>query len=245
VTRAVSERRIFAALEFVDALTQARVRSPLRVDCEDARLVQQSSGLWVVLEVGPALSPELRRHADSFDAMPSTPGAMTERIRVRVADPNAGYLSTEADVPLPRSRDSAAADSIMKTQQILLWRSPAAGMHSGWTVADVRVTAASDVPLVGARVDLDSRSGPVTSLTDANGEAVLALVDQPLFDPLRAEELRRTATLQLRVWHDPDRTNALRDVDAELKRLGALSPVLEQPVNLPTGRRSTVRLAIP
>jgi hypothetical protein len=245
VIRSRTDQRIFAALEFVDAFTNARIREPLDVRSDDATITRQPSGRYVVAALGPLLTAALREHADHFESVPAAPAAGSESIDVRARDRSRRYRESTFRIDLPRRGDPAAADSVMQAVRLPLLPTSAAPMQPNWTTAYVAARASDGVtPLAGARVALDTGTSVVEGLTDAAGQVVLALVGQPLFS-LVGGNLRRTLAVTLSVRHDPDRAHTLPDTRAELARLAALAPLREQQAVLPTGQASSATLTAP
>lgn len=209
------DRRVLGAVQFVDATTGAAIDRALRVETE-AKVYRQRSGLLVIAD-----APGLHDYTLEFQEPPALPAVGSLPITLAISDPDHQYQATTVAVPLPRNPDPVAADSVLKPQVIKLWRTGAAPVSPSWTVYQVTLVATgTETPIVGALVTLEAASHTVQALTDATGQATLALVGQPLFTLDAAAKLTRSLAAQIKVRLNKPPA-ALVDVEAEIARLAA------------------------
>lgn len=208
------DRRVLGAVQFVDATTGATIDRALSVETE-ARVYRNRSGLLVIAD-----APGLHEHTLEFQSPPALPAVGSLPVLLRVSDPARQYQATTVAVPLPRSPDPNAANSVLKALQIKLWRTGAAPVSPSWTVYQATLLATgTETPIIGALVSLQAAGQTVQALTDATGQVTLALVGQPLFT-LAGGNLTRSLAGQITVQRDVA-ANALADVEAEIARLAA------------------------
>jgi hypothetical protein len=209
------ERRVLGAVQFVDATTGAAIGRALRVE-SDARVYRQRSGLLVVAD-----APGLHEHTLTFAAPPAAPAPGSVPVELHISDPGRQYQSTTVTLALPRSPDPNAGNSVLNPQQIKLWRTGAAPLAPGWTVYQITLLATgTEIPVVGALISLEAAGQMVQALTDATGQATLALVGQPLFALDGGANLTRSLAGVIKVRLNKPAA-ALADVEAEISRLTA------------------------
>jgi len=207
------ERRVLGAIEFIDAMTGATITRSMQVQT-NARIYRQRSGLWVIAD-----APGLHDYTLEFSQAPALPAVGSLPITLTVMDPGREYQSTTIEVPLPRDPDPAAANSVLKPHQVKLWRTAAAALSPSWTVYQATlVLAGTETPIVGALLSLEAGGHTVHALSDATGQATLALVGQPLFALDATAKLTRTLAAEVSVRRDAPAVR-LANVEAEIARL--------------------------
>lgn len=209
------ERRVLGAVQFLDATTGATIERGLNIQSE-ARVYRQRSGLLVIAD-----APGLHEHTLAFAQAPVLPAEGSVPIRLHIHDPERQYQSTTVSVPLPRSADPAASNSVLKPHPVKLWRTAAAPVSPSWTVYQVTlVITGTQAPITGALISLEAAGHTVQTLSDATGQATLALVGQPLFTLDAAAKLTRSLGAQIKVRLSQP-VAALPDVEAEIVRLAS------------------------
>lgn len=223
------ERRVLGAVQFVDATTGAAIDRGLRIETE-AKVYWQRSGLLVIAD-----APGLHEHTLEFLHAPGLPAVGSVPISLKISDPDHQYQATTVAVPLPRSPDPEAANSVLKAHPIKLWRTGAAPVQPSWTVYQVTLVATgTETPIVGALVSLEAAGHTVQALSDATGQATLAFVGQPLFTLDAASKLTRSLAAQIKVRLNKPAA-ALADVEAEIARLAERPVAATFSRNLLTG----------
>lgn len=176
------ERRILAAIVFLDALGQ-RVRVPVAASAPGATIRQKEPGMLVV-----AGAPGLADHVRSFAAPPGVPAVGSVELPLDLVPADPALAPRAAVVLLPRDPDPAAtanANSLFRPQEIVLWPSPLA-VPTGLAAA-LRITlrrADDGRRIEGAVVRVQPEGRPAAlALTDAAGEALLLVPGVPLATP--------------------------------------------------------------
>jgi hypothetical protein len=194
--------RCLGAIEFVDAITGARVRDPLQLRSDRMQLRANGAALYVIRR-----AEGLDDHLESFEAMPSLPAFEgAGEFELEVADPQGRYLARRASIALPR-KDAALADpdSVLNPVKVLLYPGGARPVEAAWAVlrASVRVIDGDRrIGLANAWLTLTPGLAgvpPRSALTDAQGEALLAV---PGVAPIRPDNngaLTRSFAASLRV----------------------------------------------
>lgn len=119
------ERRILAAIEFYDVVTDAPVRELLRLEAgAGVSFVRNRSGYYVLLS-----APGWEDYSTCF----LTPPDIAPRTLVlKVSDPHDRYLSRAFQVTLPRSLDTAQENAVYKPVRVPVFPAPAAHTPSNW-----------------------------------------------------------------------------------------------------------------
>lgn len=237
------DRRILAAIRFVDALGR-QTRAPVSIVSPDgARLFQKRPGEWIISE-----APGLAAYAAAFDAPPAAPpaGSIAVRLDCKPVDP--AFSPRRFAIRLPRDPDPDSAASLFRPIDLVLLPSPVAAFSGLAATLRVNVARADDGRLIeGALVRLRPDGGrpQARALTDAGGEALLlagaipiaspgpgavvagdfgasldAIVDPALarfHAPADVMEARRDAGRRRRDFIDPD--------DVEARLAGAATPL--------------------
>lgn len=173
------ERRVFGAIVFVDDLTDARVRDPLRIHAPGVGIVRNRSGLYVMRE--------LEGHDDytrRFDNPPAHP-ARTD-VLLQVEDPRQRYLSRSFSLSLPRLLGTSALpvtdeDDVLQPVTVRLWPAAARPVRANWAVLRLTVAVAgSDPPRGLAHVIVETTPHPPGlalrhGMTDRHGDALIVI----------------------------------------------------------------------
>jgi hypothetical protein len=172
------DHRYLGAIEFVDAITGARIRDPLKLRSDRLDLRANRLALYVI-----HWAQGLEDHLDAFEAMPKIPvfeGA--GEFELEVADTQQRYLARRARIKLPRKEAPPGdAASVLRPLKVPLYPSGARPVERSWAVLRASVCVVEGDRRVGvanAWLTLTtSLSGvaPATALTDAHGEALLAV----------------------------------------------------------------------
>lgn len=172
------DRRALGALEFVSAVTSARVLGPLRVSAAGARIAANRSGLYVIHQLDA-----LDEHSAAFAAPPSQPPALSLPLEVEVSDPAGHYSSRRCALALPR-RDVAfdQADSLLAAVRFQLYPAVSHRPAAGWAVLRARVLDRLELPIRNALLQVQTDEAGARgsrAITDANGEALLFVAGVP------------------------------------------------------------------
>lgn len=181
------DRRVWAALRPIDAVTRLPVDRALRVSGPGQTWIRNLRGLLVLQEV---LEPTAQRdefiaYEDSF-AAPTAVTAVT--VRALLEDPQRRYLARSVSIALPRS-DTAAPGvmpPLFEPIDVPMYAAPSAPLAAPWAVLRVHVTrggvsAAGCAITVHEPGDEDAVLGRGQS--DERGEAVVAISGVPVFIP--------------------------------------------------------------
>ncbi len=233
------DHRVLGALDFIDATTGARIERPLQVRT-DARVFRQRSGLLVIAD-----APGLREHTLAFEVAPDEPALGGVPVQLVVSDPAGEYLATTVTIALPRNLDPKAADRVHLPLPVKLWRSGAAPVLPNWTVYQATLLIdGTETPLAGALVTLEAAGQTLQALTDALGQATLALVGQPLFTLAGGGTVSRTLDSVVSVRANRPPAQPLASVEAEITRLAATAAQATFNRTLPTGAATQEVLSI-
>lgn len=176
-----SERRVLAAVRFVDLATGDRVSDPLRLQSV-GRWIQNRSGDWVLVD-----HPDFSDLATRFEQPGGLPAPGTVPLRVVVSDPRLRWVARAFRIGLPRLPKNPWHD-LLEPVVVTLGPGPAVPLRSTWSAlrVHVRIPAAPGrdaVPLEGALVRVTTAAGDLRAqtLTDARGEATAPVARVPLF----------------------------------------------------------------
>jgi hypothetical protein len=174
------ERRVLGAIEFVDAITGARVRAPLNVTGEGLRLARNASGLYVMLA-----AKGFEAYTQAFASPPQPSPGAPPVFSVAVEDPRRRYLGRRLSFPLPRKNaPEHDADSALAPLVAELYPSAAMPVAANWALLRVSVRRAGhpETGLGNVLVRLAPRPQGLSArmaITDARGEALLAVPGAP------------------------------------------------------------------
>ena len=176
--REVVDRRVLGAVEFIDAVTAARMRGRLRIAPTDKRvsITANASALYVIRS-----APGLEHHLHEFERPPSTPALESLSFEISVTDPARRYLPRTTRIRLPR-KDAPITDarSVLNPIVVRLYPAGAADVGANWAVlrARVQMNDGSERGLGNALVVVTPQLAgftPVTAMTDERGEALVAI----------------------------------------------------------------------
>lgn len=176
------ERRALGAIEFVDAISGARIRDPLAVEAPDLTLAYNASALLVIRD-----AKGLAEYTEAFLEPPSTPAVESlPPFDLSVRDPRRRYLARTAQIKLPR-KDAPVSDplSLLKPIAIRLYPTSARAVDPLWAALRVFVFVTvgnARIGVANALVRLTPALAGATALfamTDARGEALLGVTAVP------------------------------------------------------------------
>ena len=184
------EHRVLGAVEFVDAITGARVGDPLAVSGSGLQLRATGSGLYAI-----TAATGLETHTEAFDAPPATPAALSLPFTLAVSDRQRRYLPRSAQLLLPRrATPPSDADSVLAPLRVPLYPAGTRPLDGLWAV----LRASVFVLVQGRRVGIANAwltltptlpdLAPTRALTDAQGEALLAFTGVPPIRPASGED---------------------------------------------------------
>jgi hypothetical protein len=238
------DRRIVAALRFVDAVTGLPVRRPLRVAANGVKWSRNRSGSYLITE-----APGFEDYIATFAEPPAEPEPSSEEIELTVHDPENRFLARRRTVRLPRDPDpghAAEPDSLFQALVVPLFRSPSADLSSGWAV--IRATVHGDEAeerLGGALIRVLRGSDGEhlgSGLSDARGEALVAIPGIPVTPWEDEFGTGQSAEVEVRldVVHDPEDRGVPDPDDLEARREELV--VRSRTATLASGRVLTLAL---
>ena len=188
------DRRVLGGFVFVDAITSETITAPLAVSSPDLRVRANRSGIYGIFD-----ATGLSALTTQFLPAPGWPAPQSFEITVR--DPSLRYLARRAAVKAPQSPTDFAA------QRIVLYGSPSAALAPNWAVvrASVKTSAGTGLPWAAVQVIKSDTSVAAAGVTDARGEAVLAVTGLGLQMTADASPSVTETTIPVTVqaWFDP------------------------------------------
>lgn len=181
------ERRVWAALRPIDAVTRLAVDNALRVQGAGQHWLRNRGGLLVLQEVDePATQrEEFATYQESF-AAPTAVAAVT--IRATLEDPRRRYLPRSVSIDLPRA-DTAGPGvlpPLFEPFDVPMYPAPSAPLGAPWAVLRLHVERGG-LPAAGCAISVHEVGDETAVLgrgqSDARGEAVVAVPGVPLFIP--------------------------------------------------------------
>lgn len=176
------ERRVLAAVRFVDRATNARIGHFLRVQAEGVTFIRNRSGLYVVTQ-----APSLAEHTQSFSQPPALPPLGSVLIRGRVDDPSGTFLPRLFALNLPRPANAAQAmapNSLFTPIEVALYAAATRPLALNWSVLRASVVSAGNGnPVVGALlrvVNVANGFVLASGASDARGEALVVIPGVPV-----------------------------------------------------------------
>ncbi len=179
----ILERRVFGAIEFVDDLTDTRVRDPLHIRAPGVGWLRNRSGLYVIRELDGHAA-----YTRQFDDAPSTP--VRSDFSLQVEDPRGRYLPRTVALSLPRLLGTPAspvadADDVFWPVRIRLWPAAALPVRAQWAILRLTLEVAGTNPPQGlANVIVETRpqvAGLLVqhTMTDRHGDALIVIAGAP------------------------------------------------------------------
>jgi hypothetical protein len=210
------ERRVWAALRPVDAVSRRPLDVLLRVHGSGQRWLSNLSGLLVLHELS---EPAARRaEFDEYEATFPAPTAIAPPVVIRTTleDPRGRYLARAVTIELPRS--DAGEAPLFEPIDVPMYPAPAAPLAAPWSVVRVHAERGG-LPAGGCAISLHEVGDETQVLgrgqSDTRGEAIVAVPGVPLFIPsggadafVREREVEATAVFEPAAGGPPD-TDAL------------------------------------
>jgi hypothetical protein len=190
------DRRVLGGVVFIDAITGASVVDPLAVTSIDLQLRPNRSGVYAIFDA-PGFSDLTTQFNPADTAW--RPGKSFE---IAVRDPSLRHLARRARVLAPQSLTVAFVP-----QPVPLYASPSAMLAPNWAVVRASVTGASDsgLPWAVLQVIRSDNSVAASGMTDARGEALLAVMGLGVQVSANASGSVTETTIPVTVqaWFDP------------------------------------------
>jgi hypothetical protein len=203
------DRRVLAAVVFVDGVTGAVIEAPLVLEGAGLRWLRNRSAVWVLTH-----APGLESHVTAFAAPPGAPAAGSIRQTLTVRDPAGRYLPRRTELALPRIADPAAADqsdSLFRPVVVPLYPSATAALAPGWAVLRLTVTGAAP----GSRL-----RGALIRVRRVSDDAVLA---RGISDD-RGEALVPVPGIPVTTWSDEPEAVVVNEIEVVLQVISNPAP---------------------
>jgi len=166
-----SDRRVLGGFVLSDAITHASVLTPLNVTSKQLKIKVNRSGVYAIFDAPTFSAPT----GQFLSATASWPVGQSE---VTVQDPSLRYLPRRAQVQAPQTPAVGNPQvTFAGPQSIALYPSPSAGVELNWAAvrATVLGSAGNGLPWAVVRVLNSTNTAVATGVTDARGEALLAV----------------------------------------------------------------------
>jgi len=190
------DRRVLGGFVFVDSITGEHVAAPLAVTSKTLRLRANGRGVYAIFD-----APGLSQYTTQFDP-PATGWPAAQRFEVTVRDPSLKYIARRAEVQAPQS-----LAAVSTPQPVNLYAGPSAALGPNWAVVRASVTgsAGNGLPWAVLQVIRSDNSVAATGMTDARGEAVLAVTGLGVQVSASASGAVTETTIPVTVkaWFDP------------------------------------------
>jgi hypothetical protein len=188
------DRRVLGGFVFVNAITSNSIEAPLPVTAGQLALKVNHSGVYAIFN-GPGFNPLTN------EFIPNTTWPAAQNFEISVTDPSLHYLARRAQIQAPQS-----LTGVFTPQHVLLYPSPSSAVEPNWAVvrASVASNAGAPLPWAVVQVLLSDHSVAATGMTDARGEALLAVmglgiqVSSTATDPVT----EATTTVTVQAWFD-------------------------------------------
>ncbi len=255
------DRRVLGALRLVDGTTHVPIDDGFQVSAQDAEIVRNRSGLYVIRRLA-----SLDAHASAFAAPPGDPAVGSVLLRIDIRHTGGRYLDRRVTLALPRDPDPSRADaaaSLFQPVTVAVYPGATAMVTGNWVDLRVTVRGGAAADALGGALLRVVAGGRVLArgLTDWRGEALVPVAGIPVttwstepdavvvtetaaalecvFDP--AEGLRTPVAdvhegraPRLPPLPDPDRIDGAR----------ATLPQASVPIQLAAGRRLAVAVSL-
>ena len=244
------ERRVWAALRPVDAVTQLPIASPMRVSGPGQRWLPNRSGLMVLhaLAEPAAQRDDLSRHEASFAA--PTAVAPPVAVNVRIDDPRGLHLARRASIAVPRAHTAAADElpDLYRPVDVPMYAAPHAPLAATWAIVRASVSRAG-TPAAGCALTVHEPGDETRVLgrgqADARGEAVVAVVGVAAFIASGGPSaFVRERDAELTVVFEPAAT-APPDTEALAARSDAAVSRRTVSIVISSGRTTSLAVALP
>jgi hypothetical protein len=276
-----ADRRVLGAFRLVDHATRLPLVVPARIEARSAAIVElQPDG--TTIEIQPvavsAGAVRIRQNrigrfvvhtAPLFDdytagfASPNAPAILASparRLRLQLAVSGAGthHLPRTFAFDLPRSLDPRATDSVFSSQEVELFRGPAAPVQEGWAVLRASVVHAdTGIGLPGVLIRVFRRprqpgDGAIgAGLSEwrderLRGEALVSITGLQRFVPgVGPNVIDTTHAIDLEVTRDTSFTGASGTVPDVDRLLAGTGDGVVRPPDQPPGSAFSIRRPTP
>ena len=199
------DRRVLAGFRCVDAITSRTILQPLTIDADPLALRRNQSGIFAVVD-----APGLTALTTQFLAPPAAAWPPSTNFEITIQDPALRYLPRRANIAAPQPLPATPPPKLPLNmpQSIVLFPTPAATLSPNWAVVRVAVVsgATPPAPLPWAAIQVLITGNPAaTGLTNANGEAVLAVpgLGLALSSSGSGSVTETTTPATVTAWFDP------------------------------------------
>jgi len=190
------DHRVLGGFIFIDAITGASIVDRLAVTGTNLRLRASNNGVYAIFDA-PGFSDLTTQFNPTAAGWPTA-----QSFEITVQDPSRRYLARRAQVQAPRS-----LDGVFTTQPISLYASPSAVLAPNWAVvrASVKGSAGIGLPWAVLQVIRSDNSVAATGITDARGEALLAVtgLGVQISATASGSVTERTIPVTVQAWFDP------------------------------------------
>jgi hypothetical protein len=179
------DRRLVAALQFVDATTGAKIYQPLQLQASSrpalSRFVRNLSGHYVLMT-----TPSFEDYSQTFDLNELATIPANQTLAIDIVDPSGQYLPRQFSLSLPRNSaidpaSVAAANSLFQPVRVTLYPASSAPVNPGWAVLRATVVnALTRERLPWALVIATANGAPILAQADWRGEALIAIPGIPI-----------------------------------------------------------------
>ena len=188
-------RRVLGGFVFTDATTGNSIPGTLPASSPGLLLKVNHNGVYAIFN-----GPGFNEKTTEFIPDPATWPA-PQKFEITVSDPALRYLPRRAQINVPQSLTSLAP------QPVMLYPGPSSSVELNWAVvrASVTNTAGKGLPYAFVQVIKSDSTIAATGLTDARGEALLAVmglgvqVSSTATDPVTDS----TTPVTVKAWFDP------------------------------------------
>ncbi len=190
------DRRVLGGFVFIDAITGSSIDVPLPVASAQLTLKVNRSGVYKAIFNGPGFNAL----TNEFIQVTATPAA--QNFEITVSDPSLNYLPRRAMIQAPQNLTAA-----FTPLQVRLYPSSAAVVEPNWAVVRASVTSSAGAPLPWTviQVVMSDNSVAATGVTDARGEALLAVIGLGIQVTSTATDpvTEATTAITVKAWFDP------------------------------------------
>ncbi len=244
------ERRVWAALRPIDAITRLPLATPLRVGGSGQTWLPNGSGLMVLhrLTEPAARREQFSRYEASFAA--PTAVAPPVAVDVRIDDPRGLHLSRRVSITLPRPEIALGDElpDLYRPVDVPMYPAPNAPLAATWAIVRVSVSRAG-AAAAGCALTVHEPGDETRLLgrgqSDARGEAVVAVVGVAAFIASGgATAFVRERDAELTIVFEPAAT---APPDTEVLAVRADPSVARRtvPIVISSGRSTSLAVALP